>query len=136
MPPDVFLALASSGISLIASLMFLVTPPRRREEDADDDPRFWVPFLLPPTRVRPPPLPRAKECAVGLPQSSLHAVVAVKMTGDEFVVTLETAPRADAPALQVTDGRGHGAVTDLRWHGKAGLARATKTPWKLKPGRA
>ena len=43
---------------------------------------------------------------------------------------------ADAPALQVSDGRGHGAVTDLRWHGKAGLARPTKSQWKLKPGRA
>src|SRR5688572_33384524 len=135
MPPDVFLALASSGISLIASLMFLVTPPPRRE-DPDDDPRFWVPFLLPPARGRPPPLPRAKECIVGLAQSSLHAVLGIKLSGEEFVVTLEGAPRPDAPALQVTEGRGHGAVSDLRWHGKAGLARTTKSQWKQKPGRA
>ena len=135
MPPDVFLALASSGISLIASLMFLVTPPPRRE-DPEDDPRLHVPFLLPPARVaKPPPLP-VRECSVGLGLTTLHAVVGVKMNGDEFVVTLETAPRADAPALQVTNGRGHGAVTDLRWHGKAGLARTTKSQWKLKPGRA
>lgn len=137
MPPDVFLALASSGISLIASLMFLVTPPARREEP-EDDPRFHVPFLLPPTRAavaKPPPLP-VRECLVGLGQSTLNAVMGIKLNGDDFVVTLETAPRADAPALQVTNGRGHGAVTDLRWHGKAGLARTTKSQWKLKPGRA
>lgn len=136
MPPDVFLALASSGISLIASLMFLVTPPARREEP-EDDPRFHVPFLLPPVRLKPPPLPPARECNVGLEQSSLNAVVGIKMTGDEFVVTLECAPFADAPALQVDQGgRGYGAVTDLRWHGKAGLARSTKSQWKLKPGQA
>ena len=135
MPPDVFLALASSGISLIASLMFLVTPPPRREEP-EDDPRLHVSFLLPPARgARPPPLP-VRECSVGLGISTLHAVIGVKLSGDEFVVTLETAPRADAPALQVTNGRGHGAVTDLRWHGKAGLARVTKSQWKLKPGQA
>src|SRR6185436_14930364 len=79
MPTDVFLALASSGISLIASLMFLVTPPPRREEP-EDDPRFWVPFLLPPARVRPPPLPRVRECLVGLAQSSLHAVMGFKLS--------------------------------------------------------
>jgi hypothetical protein len=136
MPPDVFLALASSGISLIASLMFLVTPPPPAKEP-DDDPRFHVPFLLPPQRVaKPPPLPPARECVVGLEHSSLHAVMAVKLSGDEFVVTLECAPHADAPALQVSGGRGHGAVTDLRWHGKAGLAHPTKSQWKLKPGRA
>lgn len=137
MPPDVFLALASSGISLIASLMFLVTPPARRDEP-EDDPRFHVPFLLPPARARvarPPPLP-VRECSVGLGLTTLHAVVGIKLNGDDFVVTLETAPRTDTPALQVTNGRGHGAVTDLRWHGKAGLARTTKSQWKLKPGRA
>lgn len=133
MPPDVFLALASSGISLIASLMFLVTPPPRRPEP-EDDPRFHVPFLLPP--MRPPPLPRVREALVGLAHSSLHAVMGVRMQGNEFVVTLECAPRADAPALQVSKGRGSGAVTDLRWHGKAGLARTTKTSWKQRPGRA
>ena len=68
--------------------------------------------------------------------ANLNAVMGIKLNGDDFVVTLETAPRADAPARQVTHGRGHGAVTDLRWHGKAGLARTTKSQWKLKPGRA
>ena len=58
------------------------------------------------------------------------------MQGDEFVVTLECTPHPDAPALQVADGRGHGAVSDLRWHGKAGLARTTRSQWKQKPGRA
>jgi len=136
MPPDVFLALASSGISLIASLMFLVTPPPKPKEE-EDDPRLHVPFLLPPVRVhKPPPLPPARECTVDVSQSGLQAVMGFKLSGDEFVVTLECAPRPDAPALQVENGRGHGAVTDLRWHGKAGLARPTKQQWKLKPGRA
>ncbi len=136
MPPDVFLALASSGISLIASLMFLVTPPPRPKEP-EDDPRFHVPFLLPPVRAaKPPPLPPSRECSVDVSQTGLQAVMGFKLSGDEFVVTLECSPRPDAPALQVEGGRGHGAVTDLRWHGKAGLARATKQQWKLKPGRA
>ncbi|MBL8952777.1 MAG: hypothetical protein JNK82_18495 [Myxococcaceae bacterium] len=136
MPPDVFLALASSGISLIASLMFLVTPPLPAKEP-DDDPRLHVPFLLPPARVaKPPPLPPARECTVDVSQSSLQAVMAFKLSGDEFVVTLECVPRPDAAALQVDGGRGHGAVNDLRWHGQAGLARSTKQQWKLKPGRA
>src|SRR5436190_15062271 len=92
MPPDVFLALASSGISLIASLMFLVTPPPRREEP-EDDPRFHVPFLLPPVRVaKPPPLPPARECMVDVSQSGLQAMMGFKLSGDEFVVTLECAP--------------------------------------------
>ena len=136
MPPDVFLALASSGISLIASLMFLVVPARRAREPYDD-PRFHVPFVLPPLRLamKPPPLP-VRECAVRIAQSSLDAVMGFKMLGNEFVVTLECAPRDDAPALQVSDGRGSGAVTDLRWHGRAGLARATRAQWKQKPGRA
>jgi hypothetical protein len=134
MPPDVFLALASSGISLIASLMFLITPPPRRP-DPEDDPRFHVPFMLPPALLKPPPLP-SRECTVNVSQASLQAVMQFKLHGDEFVVTLHCAPRADAAALQVTDGRGVGAVTDLRWHGKAGLARATQGQWKLKPGRA
>jgi hypothetical protein len=135
MPPDVFLALASSGIYLIASLMFLVAPSPRRP-DPDDDPRFNVPFMLPPSLMKPPPLPARQECTVNVSQPALHAVMAFKMQGDEFVVTLHCAPRADAAALQVSDGRGSGAVSDLRWHGKAGLARATQGRWKLKPGQA
>jgi hypothetical protein len=137
MPPDVFLALASSGISLIGWLMFLVTPPLRRSDD-DEEAALGpvVPFVLPPVHARPPPLPRVREATVGLAQSSLRAVIGVKLSGEEFVVTLECAPRADAAALQVSDGHGHGAVTDLRWHGKAGLARTTRSQWKQKPGRA
>jgi hypothetical protein len=134
MPPDVFLALASSGISLIASLMFLVVPPPRRPEP-DDDPRFYVPFMLPPLRSTPPPLP-SRECRVDLSQPALHAVMELKLKGEEFEVTLHCAPRADAAALQVNGARGLGAVSDLRWHGKAGLARATQGKWKLKPGQA
>jgi hypothetical protein len=92
--------------------------------------------VLPPARVGPPPLPRAREATVGLAHSSLRAMVAIKLQGDEFVMTLECAPRSDSPALQIADGRGHGAVTDLRWHGKAGLAHPTRSQWKQKPGRA
>ena len=72
----------------------------------------------------------------GLAQTSLKAVVAIRLTQGEFVVTLECAPLADTPALQIADGQGRGAVSDLRWHGKAGLAHPTRSPWKLKPGRA
>ena len=133
MPPDVFLVLASSGITLVASLLFFVSedrPPAVRETAS-------VAFCLPPSRKAPPPLPVMPECAVNLSTAALHSVMTLKPQGDEWVVTLDTCPVADMPALQVSaDGEGTGSVHDLRWHGKAGVARATRRTWKQKPGRA
>jgi hypothetical protein len=45
-------------------------------------------------------------------------------------------PVPDSAALQVRGNDGVGAVSDLRWHGKAGLARPTKRQWRQKPGQA
>lgn len=133
MPPDVFLVLASSGITLVASLLFFVShesPPRLEQGPP-------VTFCLPPTRKSPPPLPVMPECAVDLSTPALHSVMTLKPMGDEWVVTLDTTPMADMPALQVReDGDGTGQVNDLRWHGRAGVARSTRRTWKQKPGRA
>jgi hypothetical protein len=137
MPPDVMLLLASSGLTFVASLMFLV-----RDEVAPvevDDPRLHVSFCLPPLRLQqgPPPLPIRPDCAVSLSTPGLHSVMTMRPAdGDEWLVTLECVPVPDSAALQVRGNDGVGAVTDLRWHGKAGLARPTKRQWRQKPGRA
>ncbi len=55
---------------------------------------------------------------------------------DEWRITLECSPVADSAAVVVHGRDGLGAVSDLRWHGRAGLARATKRIWQQKPGRA
>ena len=134
MPPDVFLVLASSGITLVASLLFFVSQDTAPLEQ-DTPP---VGFCLPPMRKKaPPPLPVMPECAVNLSNAVLHSVMTLKPQGDEWVVTLDTIPMADMPALQVLgDGDGTGSVHDLRWHGRAGVARATRRTWKQKPGQA
>jgi hypothetical protein len=134
MPPDVLLVLASSGITLVASLLFFVSEDVAPKEALGPQ----VAFCLPPARKKaPPPLPVMPECAVDLSTSALHSVMTLKPQGDEWVVTLDTTPMADMPALQVRgDGDGVGQVNDLRWHGKAGVARATRRTWKQKPGRA
>ncbi len=131
MPPDVLLVLASSGITFVASLMFFVsdeTPPVERKAPE-------LAFCLPPERAKsPPPLPLLPECAVSLTRNS---VMTLRPVGDEWVVTLDSTPMADVPALQVRDGKDvGGSVHDLRWHGSAGLAKATRRTWKQKPGRA
>jgi hypothetical protein len=134
MPPDVLLVLASSGITLVASLLFFVSEDTAPIEVQGPS----VAFCLPPARKKaPPPLPVMPECAVNVSTSALHSVMTFKPQGDEWIVTLDTAPITDVPALQVReDGEGVGQVNDLRWHGKAGLARATHRTWKQKPGRA
>lgn len=137
MPPDVLLLLASSGLTLVASLMFFVSEEQPPLED--DDPRFHVRFCLPPLRFQavPPPLPVRPECAVDLSTAALHSVLTLRPAeGDEWVVTLECAPIPDSPALQVRGNEGVGSVTDLRWHGRAGLAKPTRRQWRQKPGRA
>lgn len=149
MPPDVLLMLASSGITLVASLMFFVSddaPPA-----IADDPRNHVTFCLPPLRqsvralpvAQPPPVPSLEptppplpECKVDVSNPMLASVMTLKpASNEEWVLTLECAPQADSAALQIRGKDGVGAVTDLRWHGKAGLARTTKRQWKMKPGR-
>ncbi len=134
MPPDVFLVLASSGLTLVASLLFFVSedvPP----PDLDDA-RAWVSFCLPPrrARARPPPLPPSRECEVAVSTGSFHGVMTLRPQGDDWVVTLETSPVDDAPTAQAR--KGEGAVHDLRWHGEAGVVRSTKRSWRQKPGRA
>lgn len=135
MPPDVFLVLASSGITFVASLLFFVSeeaPPKEADTPS-------VAFCLPPPRKKaPPPLPVMPECAVDVSTSALHSVMTLRPQGDEWLVTLDTAPLTDMPALQVrgTNEEGSGSVHDLRWHGRAGVARATRRTWKQKPGQA
>src|SRR4051812_30583428 len=104
MPPDVFLLLASSGLTLVASLMFFVSedrPPRAE----DDDPRLHVRFCLPPLRLQhePPPLPPRADCSVNLSTAGLQSVLSMRPSAetDEWVVTLECAPVPDSAALQV-----------------------------------
>ena len=75
-------------------------------------------------------------CSVRVFTSSLSGVMTLKPDGDDWLVTLDTAPVADMPALQVRDGEGRGNVHDLRWHGRAGLGRPLRHMWKQKPGRA
>ena len=54
---------------------------------------------------------------------------------DEWLVTLECVPMADSAALQVRGNDGVGAVSDLRWHGRAGAgcrpapAYQQRMPW-------
>jgi len=140
MPPDVLLALASSGLTLVASLMFLVSDDTPAPE-GPVDPRALVGFCLPPARARvqarPPPLPVAPECAVSVRTPAVEGVLTLKPQGDEWIVTLDYAPMADVLALALNaQGEGSGAVHDLRWNRKAGVARAVRRSWKQKPGQA
>lgn len=129
--------LASSGLTLVASLMFFVSEDQPPEVPQADRRKPQLTFCLPPRRVRlqPPPLPRPMPpwCEVTFTASS---VIAFRPTGDEWEVTLEVTPIADTPALQVEHGEPGGAVHDLRWHGKARLAKSIRRTWKQKPGRA
>jgi hypothetical protein len=139
MPPDVLLALASSGLTLVASLMFLIGDSSPTQE-TPEDPRTQVGFCLPPIRGRTPtlpPLPSSPECAVPLRTTAMEGVLTLRLHGAEWVVTLDFAPMPDAPALALPPrGAGGGAVHDLRWHGKAGMARPVQQIWKQKPGQA
>ena len=105
--------------------------------EAPHDPRNDVAFCLPPPRARPPPLPKVlRECSVRVLTTSLSGVMTLRPQGDEWVVTLDTAPVTDMPAMQVRGHEGKGTVNDLRWHGRAGLARPLRHVWKQKPGQA
>jgi hypothetical protein len=57
-------------------------------------------------------------------------------SGNEWLVTLDSTPVADSPAVALDGMRVVGSVTDIRWHGRAGLTKATRRQWRQKPGRA
>lgn len=128
MPLDVFFAIASSGVSFIASMFWLVHPPKLRADDAGPERTF----CLPPVRatMRPPPLPVSPTCAVSLTTTETLTLRAV---GAEWELTLDSTPLADVPALRVD---GTGLVNDLRWSQRAGLPRAVRRVWKQKPAQA
>lgn len=138
MPPDVFFALASSGITLVASLLFFVSddrPPRQIAVGPALD------FCLPPVRAgnvrpAPPPLPVTPECLVAVSTPALQGTMTFRPSGDEWSITWESVPLADSPAVSLEGGEIGGAVHDLRWSGRAGMLRPTHQTWKQKPGRA
>lgn len=134
MPPDVFLVLASSGITLVASLLFFVSEDREPVQIQG----IPVQFCLPPRRPLPlpPPLPVPLECAVDVSTVSLHSVMTLKPQGEEWVMTLDMIPVCDTPAVRVEGEHGVGQVNDLRWNNKAGYVRPTQRQWKVKPGQA
>lgn len=139
MPPDVFLALASSGITLVASLLFFVSEDRPPRE-VEIDPENQVTFCLPPHGSRvaplPPPLPAA-DCELTVASPAFAGALTLRhVRGEEWTVSFERTPLADSPAVRIADGEPGGPVHDLRFHGQAGVVKATKVSWKQKPGRA
>ena len=119
MPPDVFLMLASSSLTFVASLLFFVSPeplPKPRIEEE-------VAFCAPPPRARPPPLPVAESIRV----ATTMGVMSLRPEGDSWVVTYE--PNTLASETGAT-------VHDLRWHGTAAVPRPSRGKWKQKPGQA
>lgn len=131
MPPDVFLLLASSGLSLVASLMFFVSDDR----PVSDEPKGpLMSFCLPP--LRPPPLPRSEACSVNVSTPQVAALLTLKPKGEDWELALECAPRGDAALVQVDGAEVGGVVSDLRWHQRAGVLKSSRKAWKVKPGRA
>ena len=128
MPPDILLMLASSGLTLVASLLFFVSeerPPRSRRSEPE------VSFCLPPHRLnhrrRPPPLPANEPVVVETEQG----VVTLRLEGEVWVVSMPIIT-ADTPLR----AQGTGRIDDLRWHGQAGVARRISSQWKQRPGQA
>ena len=153
MPPDVFLVLASSGIAFVASLMFFVSddPPER----CVVDPSLWTTFALPPLRSppAPPPLPRGRlarlpvnsdaygyETSVGGTRYRMR--LSYERENGQWLMDLDYEPLADSPALRIEGAaddaplHGSGQVHDLRWHGKAGIARRAHARWRKPPADA
>jgi hypothetical protein len=132
MPADVLFALASSGLTVIASLVFFVSveaPPSERRSEV-------LRYCLPPVRAcAPPPLPQVS-CCFGLTLPTLVARLTLRPSGGEWLLTLTAVPLADAPAARIGPGTPAGFVNDLRWHGRAGVQSPTQRCWKVKPGRA
>lgn len=128
MPTDVFLMLCSSSIAVVASLMYFVS-----DGPVDDE----EPEPARPWPRRPPPLPC---CTVTLGGLGVNARLRLECVGDEWKMSLALEDRADAPArgvLETKDGLVPlGAVHDLRWHGRAGLAATGQLSWRQPPARA
>ncbi|MBL9039755.1 MAG: hypothetical protein JNG84_14660 [Archangium sp.] len=123
MPPDVLLALASSGLTIVASLWFFVSPDQPPRPRLGELVSYCTP---PPTGLRPPPLP-------SFVQRSAMVEVTLRLVRDEWHVTLVATPAIDAPA---TRSGGRGAVHDLRIHGRAETHGAIRLEWKQKPSQA
>ena len=134
MPPDVFLLLASSGITLVASFLYLVD--ERPPPEVPDDPRTHVGYCLPPMRVKPPPLPRPRWAVVDMSNHLVRGVMTLKPEGNEWLVTLEVEARGDGAALEEISPGTLSTVSDVRLKGKAELARPSKRAWKVKPAQA
>lgn len=134
MPPDVFLLLASSGITLVASFLYLVD--ERPSPEKPDDPRTHVGYCLPPMRVKPPPLPRPRWAVVDMSNARMRGVMTLRPDGSDWLVTLEVEARDDGAALEAIAPGILAAVSDVRLKGKAELARPSKRVWKVKPGQA
>lgn len=133
MPPDVLLALASSGITLVASLMFLAHDGQGTDAEPVGE---EVSFCLPPARgaVGPPPL-RGPDIALRM--TLFDGALTLEPGDDEWTITLASTPLADGPALALDDdGATVGVAHDLRWSGRAGVPRAVRRTWKQKVGRA
>jgi hypothetical protein len=90
MPPDVFLVLASSGLSLVASLLFLVSD--EREPRVDDGPSVVVLRATAAAARARAPAPRTGDLLRrrldGLAPLGLDA----QAQGDEWTMTLDMAP--------------------------------------------
>ncbi len=131
MPPDVFLMLCSSGIAFVASLLFFVSDERPPPERAGGE---WVTYRLPPLR------PKEVRWSIDYSGGLSHCRMTLMCVDGEWRVALEAEPMADAPARQVTEAGGVlrtvGAVHDLRWHGRAGLATSARGVWKPPTARA
>ena len=134
MPPDVFLLLASSGITLVASFLYLVD--ERPPPELPDDPRNHVGYCLPPMRAKPPPLPRPRFAVVDMSNDLVRGVMTLKPEGSEWLVTLEVEARGDGAALEELSPGTLALVSDVRLKGKAELARPSKRMWKVKPAQA
>jgi hypothetical protein len=120
MPPDVFLALASSGITLVASYMYLIQDPKREAEGPE------VSFCGPPQQL-PPPLPSHKVQI----QVSTQTHLAMDFSGGEWTMTYTTTPFKDAVATSIGDSTVQ--VNDLRWHSQAGVSAERVERVKIKP---
>lgn len=123
MPPDVFLMFASSGISFVASLMFLLQRPAPPKEPTGPE----VTYCLPPPR--PPPLPKVAKERLATAQGSVELV----RDANGWLVALATARASDVVGRSVASGE---RVHDLRFGGPAGLRKPGTKPWLVKPGRA
>ncbi len=115
---------ASSGISFVASLMFLLQRPAEPKEAAAAP---EVTYCLPP--VRPPPLPKPAKTTLRTQTGSVELV----QDANGWLVALVPARPDDLVARSVTSGE---TVHDLRFGGPVGMKAVDRRPWLVKPGRA